>query len=189
MTALRWTFARRRAWAVAALAFLAYAVLYLLVAKAIIFESAAQFSRFGVLPLLIVAPDLSLGHLARWLDPVFVLYATDALVLSPSAPILLTTAVLGTLIGVNAAVSVEAAVRRAQNCERGRGWWLAGALPSFLASFSCCAPTILLLIGGTFAGAVIAVVPFVVPVAVALMLATLAFSLRRLDRVDLGWTN
>lgn len=182
MTALRWTFAKRRAWAVAAMAFLGYAVIYLFVAKAVVFQQAAEFSRFGALPLLIVAPDLSLSHLARWLDPVFVLYVTDALVLSPSAPILVTTAVLGTLVGVNIAVSVEAAIRRPLECGRGRAWSFAAALPSFLASFSCCAPTILLLIGGTFAGAVIAVVPFVVPVAVALMLATLAFSLRRLER-------
>ncbi|MGH2377077.1 MAG: hypothetical protein ACRDGT_01220 [Candidatus Limnocylindria bacterium] len=184
MTAVRWTFAVPRAWIVAAVGLLGYAGLYLLVAKAIVFEPAAGFSRFGTLPLLIVAPDLSLGHIARWLDPVFVLYLTDALVISPSAPVLLTAALLGGLIGMNAAVSVEAAVRPPAACER-RAWWAAGVLPSFLASFSCCAPTILLLVGGTFAGAVIAIVPFVVPVAAALLLASLAYSLRRIERTTL----
>lgn len=182
MNAIRWTFAARRAWVMAIAALLGYALLYLAVAKAIVFDPAAGFSRFGPLPLLIVAPDLSLGHIARWLDPVFVLYATDSLVVSPSAPILLTAAVLGSLIGVNAAVSVEAAIRRPPACERGGAWWLGAILPSFLASFSCCAPTILLLIGGTFAGAVIAIVPFVVPVAVVLLLGSLTWSLRRLER-------
>lgn len=182
MSAIRWTFAVPRAWMVTATGLLGYALLYLFVAKAIVFEPAASFSRFGELPRLIVAPDLSLGHLARWLDPVFVLYLTDAVVLAPSAPILLTAVVLGGLVGVNAAVTVEATIRRPPACARGGAWWLAAVLPSFLASFSCCAPTILLLVGGTFAGAVIAVVPFVVPVAVALLLASLAWSLRRLER-------
>lgn len=185
MTAICWTFALRRAWIVAAAALLAYAGLYLFVAKAIVFEPAAAFGRFGPLPLLILAPDISLSHLTRWLDPLFVLYLSDSLVISPSAPVLLTAAVLGSLIGINAAVSVEAAVRRPAGCERGGAYWLGAVLPSFLASFSCCAPTILLLVGGTFAGAVIGVVPFVVPVAVVLLLASLAWSLRRLERTTI----
>lgn len=181
MSGIRWTFAARRAWIIAAAGLIGYAGLYLLVAKAIVFEPTGGFSRFGALPLLIVAPKLSIGHLTRWLDPIFVLYLTDAVVLAPSAPVLLTAAVLGALIGVNAAVSVEAALRRPAACGR-RAWWLAAVLPSFLASFSCCAPTVLLLVGGTFAGAVIASVPFVVPVAAGLLLASLAWSLRQLTQ-------
>lgn len=184
MSAIRWTFAVPRAWIIAAVGLLGYAGIYLLVAKAIVFEPTGGFSRFGALPLLIVAPELSIGHLMRWLDPIFVLYLTDTVVIAPSAPALMTAALLGGLIGINAAVSVEAAVRRPVWCER-RAWWLAAVLPSFLASFSCCAPTILLLVGGTFAGAVIAIVPFVVPVAAALLVTTLAFSLRRLERTTL----
>lgn len=182
MRAIRWTFVGPRPWLIAVAALAAYALLYLLVAKALVFEAGAGFSRFGALPLLVVAPDLSLGYVARWLDPAFVLYLTDAIVLAPSVPVLLTALALGSLIGVNAAVTVEAAVRRPPACEREGAWWLVSVLPSFLASFSCCAPTILLLIGGTFAGAVISVVPFVVPVAAALLFASLAWSLRRLER-------
>jgi hypothetical protein len=182
VSAIRWTFAGPRPWLIAVAALAAYALLYLFVAKAVVFDASAGFSRFGALPLLIVAPDLSLGHVARWLDPVFVLYLTDSIVLAPSAPVLISAAVLGMLIGVNAAVTAEAVIRRPPACERGGAWWLVAVLPSFLASFSCCAPTVLLLVGATFAGAAIAIVPWVVPVAVALLLASLAWSLRRLER-------
>lgn len=183
MSAIRWTFGSPRAWIVAAGGLVAYAALYLAVAKALVVDAGAGFSRFGPLPTLVVAPDLSVGHVTRWLDPVFVLYATDAVVFAPSAPVLLTALGLGALVAVNAAVSVEAVVRRPPSCERdGRAWWLVAVLPSFLASFSCCAPTILLLVGATFAGAVIAVVPFVIPAATALLLASLVWSLRRLER-------
>ena len=37
---------------------------------------------------------------------------------------------------------------------------IAGVVPSFLASFSCCAPTVLLLLGAGAAGAVISIIPF-----------------------------
>jgi hypothetical protein len=181
LRAIAWTFAAKRAWLVAAVGLLAYAALYLLVAKAVVIEQAGGLSRFGALPRLLIAPDLSLGHITRWLDPIFVLYVSDSLVFAPSAPVLLTALTLGALIGVNAAVTVEAAVRKPAGCERG-AWWLAAVLPSFLASFSCCAPTVLILVGATFAGAVIAVVPFVVPFAALLLLGSLAWSLRRLER-------
>lgn len=182
MNALRWTFAARRAWVAASAGLLVYAALYLLVAKAIVFDAVAGFARFGPLPQLAVAPDLSPSYLFRWLDPIFVLYLTDSLVVAPSAPVLLTALGLGALIGVNAAVTLEAVLRRPPACEGTGAWWLTSVLPSFLASFSCCAPTVLLLVGATFAGAVIAVVPFVVPVAAVALLGSLAWSLRRLER-------
>lgn len=182
MTAIRWTFASRRAWLVATLGLLGYSVLYLVVAKAIVIDASAHFGRFGQLPLLIVAPDLSLRTITSWLDPAFVLYVSDAVVVAPSVPVLATALLLGSLIGVNAAMAVESVVRRPAACEGDRPWWLAAVLPSFLASFSCCAPTALLLLGGSFAGAVIGIVPFVVPLAALLLVASLVWSARRLER-------
>ena len=161
---------------------LVYAVAYLFVARALIVEPAAQFSRIGPLPLLRIAPDLSLGHLGRWLDPAFVLYLNDAVALAPPLPVLATAVVLGALVGINLAVGVETLLRRPPGCERPSAVWLGAALPSFLASFSCCAPTVLLLVGANFAVAVIAIVPFVVPVAAMLLVGGLAWSLRRLER-------
>jgi len=182
LTALRWTFASRRAWAVATGLLVAYAVLYLLIAKALIVDPAGGFGRGVRLPTLLLAPDLSLRSLLSWLDPLFVLYATDTVVLAPSAPAILTALVLGALVGVNGAVGIETLVRRPPACEGTGAWWAAAALPSFLASFSCCAPTVLLLLGASAAGAVVSVIPFVVPAAAILLLASLHWSLRRIER-------
>ncbi|MBM4434114.1 MAG: hypothetical protein FJ028_03200 [Chloroflexi bacterium] len=69
--------------------------------------------------------------------------------------------------------------RRPPLCAVGAGgWWIAG----FLASFSRCAPTVLLLLGGGAAGAVISVIPFVIPVAAMLLLGSLAYGALRLER-------
>lgn len=157
-------------------------MLYLLVAKALIVDPAGGFGRGVRLPALLVALDMSPRYLLSWIDPVFVLYATDTVVLAPSAPALLTALVLGALVGVNGAVGIETLVRRPPACEGRRAWWSAAVLPSFLASFSCCAPTVLVLLGASAAGAVVSVIPFVVPTAAILLLASLIWSLRRLER-------
>lgn len=182
LRALRWTFAARRAWAVAAALLVAYGVLYLLVTKVLVVDPTAQFSRFGPLPSLAVSP-LSAHSLTDWIAPAFVLYLTDTIVLAPSVPAILTVLVLGALVGVNGAMAVEAIARRPPACATGGSpWWIAAILPSFLASFSCCAPTVLLLLGGGAAAAVISLIPFVVPAAAVLLLGSLAWSARRLER-------
>jgi hypothetical protein len=182
LRAVRWTFATRRAWAVAAGLLVAYGTLYLLIAKALVIDPAAHFSRFGALPLLVAGP-LTARSLTDWLEPAFVLYVSDAVVLAPSVPAILTVLVLGTLVGVNGAMGVETLLRPPPACEPGTGqWWIVSVLPSFLASFSCCAPTVLLLLGAGAAGAVISVIPFVVPAAAVLLLLSLAWSARRLER-------
>jgi hypothetical protein len=167
---------------VAAGLLLAYGVLYLLIAKALVVDPNANFGRFGQLPQLVMTP-LSVGDVVDWLSPAFVLYLTDAVVLAPSLPALLTVLVLGALVGVNGAMGVETLIRRPPACAQGTGaFWVVSVLPSFLASFSCCAPTVLLLLGAGAAGAVISVVPFVVPAAAALLLGSLAWSARSLER-------
>jgi hypothetical protein len=183
--AIRWTFASPRAWAVAAGLLLAYTVAYLLIAKALVIDPSGQFSRFGPLPILLLSP-LSARTLTSWIDPAFVLYLSEAVVLAPSVPAILTVLVLGALVGLNGAMGVETIVRRPPRCESGAGpWWIAGALPSFLATFSCCAPTVLLLLGAGAAGAVISVIPFVVPAAALLLLGSLTWSARRLERTTI----
>ena len=159
----------------------AYGVLYLLVAKALVIDPAAHFSPFGPLPSLTLSP-LSASGLADWITPAFVLYLTDSIVLAPSVPAILTVLVLGALVGVNGALAVEAIVRRPACATGGSGWWIAAILPSFLASFSCCAPSILLLLGAGAAGAVISTIPFVVPATVVLLVGSLAWSARELER-------
>ena len=88
----------------------------------------------------------------------------------------------GTLVGVNGAMAVETLVRRPPACEGAGPWWVVAVLPSFLASFSCCAPTVLLLLGAGAAGAVISVIPFAVPAAALLLAGSVLLSARRLER-------
>jgi hypothetical protein len=181
LRALRWTFGTPRAWVAAALVLLLYGTLYLLVAKALVIDPSGGFGRFGPLPNLTLVPP-SAHLLTSWIDPAFVLYLSDAVVLAPSVPAILTVLVLGALVGVNGAIAVETVVRRPPACAAdGTPWWAVAVLPSFLASFSCCAPTVLLLLGAGAAGAVISLVPFVVPVAGLLLLASLVWSARRLE--------
>lgn len=185
LTALRWTFATRRAWAVTAGSLVLYAVLYLLVAKALVIDPAGQFSRFTSLPSFVLSP-VSVRMLGDWLAPAFVLYVSDAVVLAPSVPTILTVVVLGALVGVNAAFAIETIVRRPAACvPGGSAWGIAAVVPSFLASFSCCAPTVLLLLGAGAAGTVISLIPFVVPAAATLLLASLVWSTRRLERTTI----
>ena len=162
---------------------LGYGVLYLLIAKALIVDPAAHFGRFGQLPHLVAGP-LSARSLVDPIDPAFVLYLTDTVVLAPSVPAILTVIVLGALVGVNGAMGVETLIRRPPACAPGTGaFWVVSVLPSFIASFSCCAPTVLLLLGAGTAGAVISVVPFVVPAAAVLLLGSLAWSARSFERM------
>jgi hypothetical protein len=182
LRALHWAFATRRAWVVSAALLLAYAVLYLIIAKALVIDPDARFSRFGSLPNLIASPS-SAASLVDWLTPAFVLYLSDAIVLAPSVPAILTVLVLGALVGINGAMALEAIVRRPPACDTGGApWWIPAIVPSFLASFSCCAPTVLLLLGAGAASSVISLIPFVVPGAALLLLASIVWSARRLAR-------
>ncbi len=186
LTAIRWTFSSTRAWAVAAGLLIAYAMLYLLIAKALVIDPAASFSALGPLPLLVVS-RLSPEGVTDWLAPAFVLYLTDGTVLAPSIPAILTVLVLGVLVGVNGAMGIGALVRRPAACASGGpSWGMAAVLPSFLASFSCCAPTVLLLLGAGAAGAVISMLPFVVPAAALLLLGSVIWSARQLQRTTIA---
>ncbi len=141
----------------------------------------------GLLETFFDLPDLTVGALSprsalSWIDPAFVLYVSDGVVLAPSVPAMATVLLLGALVGVNGAMAVETIVRRPPACTAdGTPWWAVAALPSFLASFSCCAPTVLLLLGAGAAGAVISLIPFVVPAAGLLLVASLVWSARRLE--------
>ena len=179
MNAIRWTFASARAWAVAAAVLAGYAITYLLVAKALVIAGPGAFSGFGPLPALRVASDL---RAASWIDPAFVLYVTDRIVLAPSLPTVLVAILIGLLVGVNVAMGVEAAVRPPVACAGAPPLWAVAALPSLLVSFSCCAPTLLVLLGGTAAGALIPAISFLAPLSAILLVVTILWTGHRLER-------
>lgn len=177
-------FAIPRSWAILVGSALVYSLGYLVVGRGIVVDTGARFARWGELPIVQVAPDLSWGSLTDRFNPPLVVYLTDAVALAPTVPVLVSGIVIGALVGANLAVAVATVVARSRSCECGpsRPWWAISALPSFLASFSCCAPTILLLVGANFAVATVAVIPYVVPLSLVLLGASFAWSVRRLTR-------
>ncbi len=175
-----------RAWIVATAGALVYVVAYLLLGRSLVISSEAHFSRFVAIPSVAAAPDLSARYLVDAFNPPAILYLGDGVALGPPVPLALAALLLGALVGANVAVAVESLTRRAIACARSGVSALIGTLPSFLASFSCCAPTVLLVLGANFAVGVVAVVPFVVPVAAALLVGSLLWSARRFERIVSG---
>lgn len=176
-------FARRRAWLVAGVTALLYALAYLLLARALIIAVGAGFSRLGPVPRLDLAPGLSPRFLIDPFNPPAILYLADAVALAPPAPILFAALLVGALVGANVALAVET-LACARSCGRSSAVGVLGALPSFLASFACCAPTVLFVLGGNAAVAVVALIPYAVPLALALLVVSLAWSAARFARVS-----
>lgn len=179
-------FGSRASWVVAVFGALLYAVLYLLVSRGIVIDPQAQFSRFGTAPSLTLARDLSWRSLIDPFNPPALLLLGDALAVVPSLPQLGVAVVVGALFGANLAVAFATLRQRTLQCARASALGALATLPSFLLSFSCCAPTVLLVLGANAAVAVVALVPYVVPAAIVLMLASLLWSAARLERIASG---
>lgn len=86
---------------------------------------------------------------------------------------------LGGLAGANLAVAVHL-YRTAATCRRRSFAGLLGAVPGFLTGFACCVPTLTLLLGAQVAAALIGLRNWLFPLALAILLAGLAWSARRL---------
>lgn len=177
-------FGDRRAWLVVAAVTFFYAAAYLLLARGLIVDAAARFSRFSAIPSLRVAPDLSWRYLADVFNPPVILYLGDAIALAPTVPIAAAALVLGALVGANLTVALATLRHRATSCARSSAVSVIGSLPSFLATFTCCAPTVLFVLGANFAVAVVAAVPYVVPLAATFLVGSLVWSARRLSAMQ-----
>jgi hypothetical protein len=171
-------FRSRRARLVTILGAAGYAVLYLLLARALVVAPEAHFSRFAQIPSLVLAPALSWRSLIDPFNPPAILYLADGIAFGPTVPILAASIVLGALFGANLALAVETLALGVTRCAA-PAVGLAAALPGFLAAFSCCAPTVLLVLGGNFAVAVVALAPFAVPFAIGVLLASLLWTASR----------
>ncbi len=86
---------------------------------------------------------------------------------------------LGGLVGANLAAAIHL-YRTAATCRRRSFAGLLGALPGFLTGFACCAPTLALLLGAQVAAVLIGLRNWLFPLALAMLLAGLAWSARRL---------
>ena len=90
---------------------------------------------------------------------------------------------LGLLLGGLAGASLVAAIhvhRTAASCRRRSFVGLLGVLPGFLTGFACCAPTLTLLLGAQVAAALTGLRNWLFPLALAIVLAGLAWSTKRL---------
>jgi hypothetical protein len=87
---------------------------------------------------------------------------------------------LAALVGVTLAVSVVA-WRGPSACRIGAGAGAVAGLPGLVSGFVCCGPTILLVIGVQASAGVLAALQWLLPLAVASLLATLVWVGSRVD--------
>lgn len=165
---------------------LGYAALYLLLARAIVIDQAARFSRFVSAPSLVVAPGLEPRHLFDPVNPPVIVYLGDAVALAPTAPLVAGALVIGVLLGANVAVAAATLRCRAAQCAQSAAAGVLATLPGFLAAYSCCVPTLALLLGGNVALASLAVAPVAWPLTVVFLVTSLGWSGRRLSALARG---
>ncbi|MHC3438985.1 hypothetical protein ACYJ1Y_13025 [Natrialbaceae archaeon A-gly3] len=87
---------------------------------------------------------------------------------------------LATLVGLNLGLSYLA-VAQPKSCGLGASSGLLASLPAVLAGSACCAPVILLVLGITAGGTLLAVIGWLLPVGVALLLASLVYLAGKID--------
>lgn len=83
-------------------------------------------------------------------------------------------AVLSALVGLNLSVAYLA-FRQPRACGIGAGSGVLAAVPALLSGVACCAPVLFLVLGLQVTGAMLAVVPLLLPVGGALLIASLVY--------------
>lgn len=116
-------------------------------------------------------------------EPVAAFYPIRSIAVFISVPNLLLALLLGILVGFNIAVAIARA-RLVVATKRGAGF-LTGffaSLPALLTGFTCCVPTIILMLGSLAAAstvAAVAVAPYFLPIAVIALIANLLWGMRQ----------
>ncbi len=116
-------------------------------------------------------------------EPVAAFYPIRSIALFISVPNLLLAFLLGTLVGFNMAVAIARA-RLVVAAKRGGGF-LRGffaSLPALFTGFTCCVPTLILVLGSlaaAFTVAAIAIAPYFLPVAAIALIANLLWGMRQ----------
>ncbi|MGH2379459.1 MAG: hypothetical protein ACRDGT_13440 [Candidatus Limnocylindria bacterium] len=183
---VRATLGVRRNRHVAALVALSYLVLYLVAIQDVAVSASGKYGRFAETPSVQVVaewPERIFAERAPFLfEPVATAYPIPQLAIFLSPGNLLVGGTLAALLGLNVAAALWAGSRE-RACGRRRYAGVLGAFPGLLLGFSCCAPTLILALGPSFAAAFlpafIPLRPYLFPFAVGLMAAMLAWSARR----------
>lgn len=162
---------------------------------------AAAFSTVGYLVLYVVA----IGDLSLRLGTDIGLVVVDRPLVrlfeqAPGAfsfePILLVQFGLGTylfspinaalglsiavLVGLNVALS-RVAIAQPNSCGIGAGSGLIASIPALLAGGACCAPVVLIVLGITASGALLAILPWLLPLGIVLLVASLVHLAAQID--------
>lgn len=103
-------------------------------------------------------------------EPLAALYLTPQLTIFLAPVNLLLGLMLGTLVGINLALAVHQ-FKRQRACHRPTVSGFLGSLPSLLTGFTCCVPTVALVLGANSVLALIALRAYLVPVSTFLLVA------------------
>jgi hypothetical protein len=159
----------------AIVALVAYAILYLVAAQLIIWVSDTTTAN----AIVVISPEWQ-QLLFRKRAP-FSYEPIGVLTLGPigfylAVPNIVIALLLGTLVGLNAAVSYHSfnalPLRGAREVVS-----LLGTIPALMGGAACCVPTLVLIVGLQMSATVIAIWPLFVPASAALLLAALWWSL------------
>lgn len=176
--ALRVPRLRRIALGVAA----AYLVLYLFAIGNLVVSPGTDLARSVPIPSVHVVPDWTSKALkqiaAFYYEPVATIYPANHVTILVSPVNIAMGLALGILVGINVALALRI-LGMARACRPRAFGGLLGAVPGLLTGFACCVPTVGLVLGAQFAVALIALRSFFFPVAVAALLASLAWNARR----------
>lgn len=92
---------------------------------------------------------------------------------------------LALLVGLNLSLAYLAAVQPAA-CGIGAGAGVAASVPALLSGTVCCAPALVLVLGIQASGALLTMLPWLLPIGVALLLASLVYVAGKIDRGSAG---
>ena len=84
------------------------------------------------------------------------------------------------LVGLNFAIAVLA-IRQPKACGIGAGAGVGAAVPALFSGFACCAPVLFLVLGIQATGAMLTVLPWMLPIGLVLLLASLAYVAGKVD--------
>jgi hypothetical protein len=92
---------------------------------------------------------------------------------------------LALLVGINLALSYLA-ITQPKSCGLSAGSGVLAAVPALLAGSACCAPVVLIVLGITATGPILAVLPWLLPLGVVLLIASLVYVAGKIDPTVLG---
>ncbi len=166
-----------------------YLVVYLLAIRNLVISPGTDLARFVDIPSVRVAADWTSKVFkqiaAFYYEPVLAVYPANHVTLLVSPMNMAMGLALGSLVGVNVGLALNV-FRTARACRRRPFGGLLGALPGFLTGFTCCVPSVALVLGAQFAGLLVAVRSYFFPVALATLVLTLIWNARRVERVEDG---